>query len=243
MDVEAKPAFASGNIEIEAAIAEMQVPRRIEGIIDRAEQLPIGMRAAAMAAEIAIGGQPEAIAEVAVIAPADQRIGPTSGGSHAYPWKQTRIEPQIGLKPPGAKPGADIGELHRVLESTPENDPRAHIHVQLGGATLEKDVMGVDGRADRQVDGVDEKPEIAVTNFERAHERRPVEMSEKMDEADIGIDFWLALQRRRRRRVDTRHPEIRRHEELESARYRRFLCGSGIGHRRNCSNARPERQN
>src|SRR6516164_1370938 len=193
MDVEAKPAFASGNIEIEAAIAEMQVPRRIEGIIDRAEHLPIGMSAAAMAAEIAIGSQPEAIAEVAVIAPGDQWIGPASGAAHAYPWKQTRIEPQIGLEPPGAKPGADIGKLHRVLENAPEDIPRGHIHVQLGVAPVVKYVMGVDGRADRQVDGVDEKPQIPVTNFERAHERRPVEMPQKMDEADIGIDFRLVL--------------------------------------------------
>src|SRR5215469_11319682 len=37
MDVEAKPAFASGNIEIEAAIAEVQVPRLAEGIVDSAE--------------------------------------------------------------------------------------------------------------------------------------------------------------------------------------------------------------
>src|SRR5215469_11137217 len=218
MHVKAKPALASGNIDIEAAIAEMKVPGRIEGVIDRAEHLPIGMRAAAMAAEIAIGGQPEAIAEVAVIAPADQRIGPASRAAHAYPSKQTRIEPQIGLEPPGAKPGADIGKLHRVLKNAPEDDPRAHIHVQLGVATLVKVVMGVDGRADRQVDGVYEKPEIPVTNFERAHERRPVEMPEKMDEADIGIDLGLACQWRRRRRVDTRHPEIRRHKELESAR-------------------------
>jgi len=206
MHVKAKPAFASGNTEIEAAIAEMQVPRWVEGVIDRAEHLPIGMRAAAMATEIAIGGQPEAIAEVAVIAAADQRIGPASGGAHAYPWKQTGIEPNIGLEPPGAKPGADIGKLHRVLENAPEDDSRAHIHVQLGVATLEKEVMGSDGRAGRQVDGVDEEPEIPVTNFERAHERRPVEMPQKMNEANVGIDFGLACQLRRRRRVDTRQP-------------------------------------
>jgi hypothetical protein len=45
MDVEAKPAVASRNIEIEAAIAEVQVPRWTERVIDRAEDLPIGMRA------------------------------------------------------------------------------------------------------------------------------------------------------------------------------------------------------
>ena len=76
MDVEAKPAFASGNIEIEAAIAEVQVPRWVEGVVDRAEDLPIGMRADPKAADIAIGSQPEAVVELAVIARADQRIGP-----------------------------------------------------------------------------------------------------------------------------------------------------------------------
>ena len=62
MDVEAKPAFASGNIEVEAAIAEVQVPRWAEGIVDRAEHLPIDMRADPKTADIAIGGEPEAIA-------------------------------------------------------------------------------------------------------------------------------------------------------------------------------------
>ena len=37
MDVEANTAFASRNIEIEATIAEVQVPGRAEGIVDRAQ--------------------------------------------------------------------------------------------------------------------------------------------------------------------------------------------------------------
>jgi len=36
VDIEAKRALASGNTEIEAAIAEVQVPGWAEGIIDRA---------------------------------------------------------------------------------------------------------------------------------------------------------------------------------------------------------------
>ena len=36
MDVEAKPAFASRNIKIEATITDMQGRRRAEGIVDRA---------------------------------------------------------------------------------------------------------------------------------------------------------------------------------------------------------------
>src|SRR5262249_27573264 len=84
MNVEAKPAFASGNIEIEAAVAEVQVPRWAEGIVDRPEHLPIDMRADAETADIAISGEPEAIAEVAVIAPADQRVGPAGGAVYRY---------------------------------------------------------------------------------------------------------------------------------------------------------------
>jgi len=57
MDVKAKPTFASGNIEIEAAVTEAQVPRWVEGVVDRAQDLPIGMRADPKPADIAIGGE------------------------------------------------------------------------------------------------------------------------------------------------------------------------------------------
>ena len=76
MDVEAKPAIASGNVEIEAAVAEVQVPRGVERIVDGAHDLPIAMHPNPNAADIAIGGQREAVAEVAMIARADQRIEP-----------------------------------------------------------------------------------------------------------------------------------------------------------------------
>jgi len=59
MDIEAKPAFASRNIEIEAAVTEVQVPRWVEGIIDGPENLPIGMRADPKAADIAIAVRPQ----------------------------------------------------------------------------------------------------------------------------------------------------------------------------------------
>src|SRR4029077_5568322 len=92
MDVEAKPAFASSNIEIEATVAEVQVPRWVEGIVDGAEHLPIGMGADPKAADIGIGGETPAIAEIAVIAGADQRVGPAAAGVHAHTAKQTRGE-------------------------------------------------------------------------------------------------------------------------------------------------------
>src|ERR1700746_1169636 len=62
-------------------------------------------------------------------------------------------------------------------------------------------------------------------------------MRQQIDEADIGIDFRLARQRRQRRRVDAGQPEIGRHEELVSAGGRRFLRGGCIEHSRKCSNA------
>src|SRR5689334_17682402 len=73
MDVKAKPAFASSNIEIEATVAEVQIPRWAEGVVDGTERLPVSMGADSETADIAIGGEPEAVAEVAVIARADQR--------------------------------------------------------------------------------------------------------------------------------------------------------------------------
>src|SRR5690348_16303392 len=110
MDVEAKPTFASGNIKIEAAIAEVQVPRRAEGIVDGAEHLPIGMRTDPKAADIAIGGQCKAIAEVAVIARADERIGPAGAAARGGASEKAGIELHTGGEPPGAKAEAGIGE-------------------------------------------------------------------------------------------------------------------------------------
>jgi hypothetical protein len=85
MDLEAKPAFASSNIEIEATVAEVQVPRWVEGIVNGAEHLPIAMRADPKAADIAIGCQPEPVAELAVVLPADLRIRPARGAVHRCP--------------------------------------------------------------------------------------------------------------------------------------------------------------
>src|SRR5215831_12365415 len=146
MDVEAKPAFASGDVEIEATVAEVQVPRRAEGVVDRAHDLPIGMRTDAKAAEIAIGGQREAVAEVAVIARADQRVRPAAAGRHAHSGKQTGIERDTGGESPGAEPEASIGELYRVFEHAPERDPGALIGAQLGSTALVKYIVRGDVR-------------------------------------------------------------------------------------------------
>src|SRR5262249_28957806 len=74
--IEAQSAVLGTVTEVEAAIADVQVPGWAETIIDRADDLPIGMGPDPEAAEIPIGGEPEAVAEVAVIARGDQRIDP-----------------------------------------------------------------------------------------------------------------------------------------------------------------------
>jgi hypothetical protein len=65
-------------IEVEAAIAEVQVPRWIKGVVDRADDLPIDMSADPKPADSPVGGQPKAVAELPVIASAEQRIGPAT---------------------------------------------------------------------------------------------------------------------------------------------------------------------
>src|SRR6266436_1596135 len=66
MDVEAQISAAAGLvIKVEAAIAEVQVQPCVGGIIDRADDLPIDM-----------GADPKTVAELSVIASAEQRIGP-----------------------------------------------------------------------------------------------------------------------------------------------------------------------
>jgi hypothetical protein len=118
MDVESEPALASRDIEIEAAVAEMQVPRLAESIVDSAEHLPIDMGADPKAADIAIRRQTPPIAELAVIARADQRIGPAAAGGNGDTGKQTRVELHPRREPPSTEAKAGIGKLHRVFEKT-----------------------------------------------------------------------------------------------------------------------------
>src|SRR5215471_7162140 len=92
MHIETKAAFASRNIEIEAAVAEVQVRRWTERVVDGAEDLPISMRADPKAADITIRRQREAVAEVTVIARADQRVGPDGAAARGRPSEQAGIE-------------------------------------------------------------------------------------------------------------------------------------------------------
>src|SRR6516162_413563 len=218
MDIEAKPAFASRNIEIETAIAELDVQPWFGEVVNRAEHLPIDMRADPETAEIAIRSQPEAVTEVPVIARGDQRIGPASGAGDGYALEEPWVEAQVRREPPGTKSKAGIGVLHRVLEHAVESDPRAGIRRQLGGSALKKDVMGGDAGAHRQVEVAGEKPELPVANFCRTHERSPVEVSEEIDETDVGIHFGHERQWCLCSCVDACHPQIGRDKELVPAR-------------------------
>jgi hypothetical protein len=96
------------------------------------------MRAYPETADIAIGCQPEPVAELAVISLADQRIRPARGAVHRCPLKQPGVEAQVRRKPPRAKAEPGIGELHWVLEETVKRDPGARIRLQLGIAALKK---------------------------------------------------------------------------------------------------------
>src|SRR6266850_191427 len=71
IDIEAQISAAAGLvIEVEAAIAEVQVEPWVGGIIDRADDLPIDMSADPKPADIPVGGQTKAVAVFPVIAPA-----------------------------------------------------------------------------------------------------------------------------------------------------------------------------
>src|SRR5215472_18622380 len=74
IDVEANAAHLSRVVEVEAAIARTKVDPRIQRIVDRAYDLPVGMSADAKSADIGIRRQAEAVAEIVVIAPGDSRI-------------------------------------------------------------------------------------------------------------------------------------------------------------------------
>ena len=50
-------------------------------------------------------------------------------------------------------------------------------------------------------------------------------MRQEIDRADVGVYLWFTRQRRQCRRVDTREPQIGRHEELVSTRGGRVLRG------------------
>jgi len=79
MDIEAQISAAAGLvIEVEAAIAEVQVQPWVGGIVDRADDLPVDMGADPKPADIPVGSEAKAIAEISVIAPAEQRIGPAT---------------------------------------------------------------------------------------------------------------------------------------------------------------------
>ena len=95
MDVEAQIAVACRIVKVETAIAQMQIDPRIEHVVDCADHLPIGVRANAVAAEIAVCGEADAVAEIVVISSGEQRIAPTGGAVYGDAGTQAGIERNI----------------------------------------------------------------------------------------------------------------------------------------------------
>src|SRR5271155_3594210 len=101
-------------IEVEAAVAEAQCRPGLPGIVDGADDLPIRMRADAEAADIAIGRQPEHIAEIVVIAGRDQRIGPLGRAQDTRRREDPAVQRYVGGESPGAETDAGIERLTRL---------------------------------------------------------------------------------------------------------------------------------
>jgi hypothetical protein len=93
----------------------MKVDPRVEGVVDRAGELPVGMCADAETAEIAIGGQANAVIKIVVIASGEQRIAPARSPVHALTGELTGVQLQIRSKSPSAEAGTQIRELVRRI--------------------------------------------------------------------------------------------------------------------------------
>ena len=93
-------------VEVHAAVAEMQVDRRLHGVVDGARHLPVAVGANAKAADIAIGGQTEPVVAIVMVALADQRIDPSGLASGTRSRKDPRVQGQVRGEGPGAKADA-----------------------------------------------------------------------------------------------------------------------------------------
>jgi hypothetical protein len=183
VNVESQIAAARLIIEVEAAVAELQLQPRVGGVFGRADDLPIAMRADPEPADIAIGRQAEAVAEIVVVASAQQRITPARTAVDALAGKETGVQRQIGREAPSAEPEAEIGELGRLVERAIEHEPGAHVGRQVRMAPLKEYIAGGDVGADRNVQYVAEEPERPLSDLERSHERGPVEMRQQINGA------------------------------------------------------------
>src|SRR6266852_4286238 len=94
VNVEAQIAVARLVIKVEAAVAQMKVQPRGGGVVDRADQLPVDMRAEAEAADIAIGAQAEAVCVFQVAAPTEERIAPAGRAIDARSGKDPGVQGQ-----------------------------------------------------------------------------------------------------------------------------------------------------
>src|SRR5271170_4899528 len=120
MHVEAERAAARLVVDIQTAIAELQCPPWLQRVVERAGDLPVSMCGDAKTADIAIRGQPEPVAEIAVIAANDQRISPAAGPADTRRRQQRCVQDHVGGNAPGAKPEAAIDRLNRLIDNTVE---------------------------------------------------------------------------------------------------------------------------
>src|SRR5271169_4361072 len=212
VDVEAQiEAAALCIVKVEAAVAEVQVYPWGRRIVDRADQLPIAMRADAKPADIAIAGQAEPAGqepagEVDMVASADQRIAPAGHSVGARAGELPRVQGQVRGKRPGAETDAQIGVLGRLLEGAVEQQRGPGIGYQLCVTAAEQIPRGGDSGTDGYVQGVAEEADGPIADLDRPHERNRAQMRQQTERADIGVDRWCTRQRRLNRRVDPGEP-------------------------------------
>jgi hypothetical protein len=91
-------------VEVHAAVAEMQVDRRLHGVVDGPRHLPVAVGANAKAAGIAISGQPEPVVEIVMVAPSNQRIDPADRTIDARSRQNPGFKLTFAEKPQAWKP-------------------------------------------------------------------------------------------------------------------------------------------
>src|SRR3984893_1154437 len=214
MDVEAQIAVARRIVKVEAAITQVEVDPRVERVVERADHLPVGMRAEVETADIAIGAQAKPVAEIKVISADDQRVAPAGSLVDALTGKQTGVQLQIRSKSPSAEAGTKIRELGRRFEDAVQQQRGPRIGLQLRLATLEEYIAGGDVGADRDMQHIAEQADGPVVDLGRPHERHPVEVSQQLKGADARIDLGNSRQRRRGGGIDAGQPEVGRDKDL-----------------------------
>src|SRR5579862_2946598 len=93
--VHIQPGTRETVVEVQAAKPTMQVDPGFERVVDRANHLPVEMGAKPEAADIAVGGRAEAVAEFAMIAHGNQRVRPVCAARDADRRQQPFIQRNV----------------------------------------------------------------------------------------------------------------------------------------------------